>query len=105
MFAFCQDMPGITAEQAGAVERELGDQQPEGLVAHVAGPTSDGWRIIDVWESEAAYHRFAADRLGPAVARALADEPAPAQPFDLRTVQGQAERRGRVLLGAVPADL
>jgi hypothetical protein len=30
----------------------------EGILSHVAGPTDDGWRVIDVWESEEAYHPF-----------------------------------------------
>jgi hypothetical protein len=36
---------------------------PDGLVLHAAGPTDEGFRIIAVWESEAAWHRFCADRL------------------------------------------
>ena len=36
--------------------------RPEGLVIHVAGPTDEGFRIIGVWESEAAWERFAAAR-------------------------------------------
>ena len=32
--------------------------RPEGLVIHVAGPTDEGFRIIGVWESEAAWERF-----------------------------------------------
>ena len=29
---------------------------------HVAGPTDEGFRIIGVWESEAAWERFEAER-------------------------------------------
>jgi hypothetical protein len=42
---------------------------PEGLILHAAGPTDEGFRIVQVWESEEAWQRFAA----------LAD-PAPAEP-------------------------
>ena len=31
---------------------------PSGLLLHVAGPTEEGFRIIEVWESEAAWRRF-----------------------------------------------
>ena len=37
---------------------------PEGLLLHAAGPTDEGFRIIGVWESEAAWDRFRANRLG-----------------------------------------
>jgi len=28
-----------------------------GLILHAAGPTQDGFRTIDIWASEAAWHR------------------------------------------------
>jgi hypothetical protein len=40
---------------------------PPGLIVHAAGPTDEGFRIVGVWESEAAWHRFAAG-LGPGAA-------------------------------------
>ena len=33
--------------------------KPEGLILHAAGRTDEGVRIIEVWESEEAWHRFA----------------------------------------------
>ena len=38
----------------------LSGSTPVGLILHAAGPTDEGFRIIGVWESEAAWHRFAA---------------------------------------------
>ena len=38
---------------------------PPGLILHAAGPTDEGFRIIDVWESEEAWERFRAERLAP----------------------------------------
>jgi hypothetical protein len=38
---------------------------PHGLLLHAAGPTEEGFRIIGVWESEADWDRFRADRLDP----------------------------------------
>lgn len=33
--------------------------RPEGLILHAAGQTDEGVRIVEVWESEEAWHRFA----------------------------------------------
>jgi hypothetical protein len=44
---------------------------PPGLILHVAGPTDEGFRIIEVWETEAAWERFSEELQGTA----LADEP------------------------------
>src|SRR5687768_3733790 len=46
----------------------LVDPPPEGLLVHLAGPTDEGVRIIDVWESEDAWEHFRAERLAPAIA-------------------------------------
>ncbi len=35
----------------------LGDGPIAGLILHAAGPTDDGFRTIDVWESEEALRR------------------------------------------------
>jgi hypothetical protein len=40
---------------------------PDGMVAHFGGPDpSGGWRVTDVWESEADWERFRDEILGPA---------------------------------------
>jgi hypothetical protein len=59
----------------------LAGPAPAGLIVHAAGPTDEGFRIVGVWESEEAWHRFA-DALGsyqssaepPQVLRALRPE-------------------------------
>lgn len=35
-----------------------------GLLAHVAGDTGSGFRVVDVWESEEAFRAFG-EKLGP----------------------------------------
>jgi hypothetical protein len=30
----------------------------KGVLAHMAGPMSKGWRVVDVWQSEAVFKRF-----------------------------------------------
>jgi hypothetical protein len=40
------------------------DWPVEGLLAHVAGEGANGFRVVDVWESEEALNRFG-DKLMP----------------------------------------
>jgi hypothetical protein len=44
-------------ERYDAVARSV-ERAPSGLVLHVAGPTDEGFRIVEIWESEAAWRRF-----------------------------------------------
>ncbi len=43
----------------GRVLKALSDWPVKGLLSHVAGPTPNGWRVMDVWESEADLMKFA----------------------------------------------
>ena len=54
---------GLTQEQYNsgleAIGRESVDgPTPDGLIAHVAGPTDGGWRVLDIWETQAAADAF-----------------------------------------------
>ena len=54
----------------------LVDIVPRGLILHVAGPTDDGVRIVELWATEAAAQQFRRSRLGPALtALAAASRP------------------------------
>lgn len=46
----------------------LVDPLPQGLLAHIAGPTDEGVRIIEIWDDEQAAARFRDERLAPIVA-------------------------------------
>jgi hypothetical protein len=47
---------------------------PAGLIFHSAGPSPDGgWRIIDVWDSRAAFDRFLAEQVGPTMGEMFGD--------------------------------
>lgn len=66
--------PGVGADKYDAVMSELGlpfgnaGEWPEGIISHTAGSAPDGvWIVVDVWESQAAFDRFFASRLGPAL--------------------------------------
>jgi len=43
---------------------EVGDWPVPGLLVHAAGQGPNGFRVVDVWESEAAMQKFA-DKLMP----------------------------------------
>jgi len=61
------DDPSLTRESYEESIRRLMDKNKaespsdwpvEGLVAHIAGDTGSGFRVVDVWESEEAFRRF-----------------------------------------------
>lgn len=67
------DGPGATQEQYEQVVarltngrglHSLSDWPVGGILSHVAGPTDEGWRVVDVWESEEAFQRFG-EVIGP----------------------------------------
>jgi hypothetical protein len=62
-YAFVHDVPASWEQYARFAEALA--ETPAGLILHVAGPTDEGFRIIDVWESEEAWRRFEAERLLP----------------------------------------
>lgn len=61
-YAFVQDIPATWDTYIGIAE-VLGASAPEGLVIHVAGPTEEGFRMIGIWDSREAWHRFRDDCL------------------------------------------
>ena len=67
--AMLLEWPGETQEQYERLMKlvKLESDPPEGGLFHVAGPMPGGWRVLDLWESEEAFERFANERLKPAV--------------------------------------
>jgi hypothetical protein len=65
--AFIMDFAGGTVEDYDAVveKMELGNKLPPGALFHAAGVTDDGLRVCDVWESAAAFQRFAESSIVP----------------------------------------
>jgi heme-degrading monooxygenase HmoA len=59
---------GVTQEQYEETVRRItggksrmespGDWPVEGLLAHITGQGPNGFRVVDVWESEEAFRRF-----------------------------------------------
>jgi hypothetical protein len=75
-YAFVQDVPA-SWEQYTRIADAIEGGGAVGLILHLAGPTDEGFRIIDIWESEEAWRRFEAESLNPVLA-ALSGPPRPA---------------------------
>jgi hypothetical protein len=58
-YALVGDVPASWERYTGLVR--LLRVTPRGLLLHVAGPTDEGFRIIEVWESEDAWRHFEPD--------------------------------------------
>ncbi|MBV8489480.1 MAG: hypothetical protein JO199_03045 [Candidatus Eremiobacteraeota bacterium] len=51
-------------------------EPPHGLIFHWSAKTSSGdLRVVDVWESQEAFDRFMAEKLGPALAEVTLPAP------------------------------
>jgi quinol monooxygenase YgiN len=63
---FIFNNPGQTQEQYDAAVEQLNltESRPEGWIFHAAGPTEDGWRVVEVWESQEAADAYFQGRLG-----------------------------------------
>ena len=69
------DIPGATLEQYDQVDRRVGPKKPEGVHAHIAGKTDDGFRVIEVWDSHEHIDRYMESGLGEAMQEAQLPEP------------------------------
>ena len=70
-YAFIQDVPA-NEHIYGQVRAKLGDDKPNGLVAHVVIKRDAGLRYLDVWDTQADWERFRDERVDPAVGEVLA---------------------------------
>ena len=70
-FGFIEDVP-VDEKLYGEIRARMGDETPDGLIAHIAVKRDGGLRYIDVWESEADWKRFHEATVDPAVVEVLA---------------------------------
>ena len=68
---FVLQLDNMVQDKYDAVMKELGLDQPgatwpEGILSHTAGKTANGWCVLDIWESEAAFGKFSETTLGTA---------------------------------------
>jgi hypothetical protein len=66
-YAFVQDIAASWHDYQ-RVTADTVQPAPAGLILHLAGPTDEGFRVIGVWESNAAWEAYQAERLAPAIA-------------------------------------
>jgi len=66
------DAPGVTQAQYEQVRDVVapGNKLPPGMLYHAAGPTADGWCVVEVWESQEVLDRFFQEKLGAALQQA-----------------------------------
>jgi hypothetical protein len=75
-YAVVHDVPA-SWEHYEPLGAALANPVPGGLLLHVAGPTDEGFRVIDIWASREDWERFRARRpddvaaLAPTVCREL----------------------------------
>jgi hypothetical protein len=65
------ESPEVTAEIYDAVLNDMVQKfgAPKGRIFHVAGPTDSGWRVVDVWENQEEFDKFAREQIGPFLAK------------------------------------
>jgi hypothetical protein len=72
---FIMDFANVGLDKYEAVMKELqlstnsNGNWPDGVLTHTAGKTPNGWCVVDVWESEAAFGKFREAKLAPAMAK------------------------------------
>jgi hypothetical protein len=72
------DNPNGSKEIYEQLRERMGLDKPAGGIFHVAGPSPNGgWRVIEIWESDADAKRFVAERLGPAAEAVGTPSPPP----------------------------
>jgi hypothetical protein len=62
--AVIRDVPA-SWEHYASFARAINDPVPEELILHVAGPTDEGFRTIEIWASRESWRRHCDDRLDP----------------------------------------
>jgi len=73
----------------------------DGRLVHLAWPTADGVRVVEVWESREDFERYGREVVGPVVAEVLAGRPHPAEVVTGFEIRGLVVPAGGVV---VPAD-
>ena len=66
------DIPGGNQEDIRAAHRQAlpEGKLPEGWLVHLAGPSENGWRLVNVVPSQEQFEVFAREQLIPAVQQA-----------------------------------
>ena len=88
---FVLNIPGGTCEQYLSILQTLGielhGKPVAGQVLHAAGPYEGGWRVVDVWESRAAFDRFFHEQLVGVIEQVGGPQPEPPQFFEVYNIE------------------
>jgi hypothetical protein len=80
-------IPGVTAEQYDEVmDTAYGGTPPDGELFHVAGPSEEGWYVIDGWESRTQCDR-SMQKLMPALREAGVSMSGPPKEFEIHKLE------------------
>lgn len=81
---------GVGQKEYEAVNSKLGIDMktgqgdwPAGLLSHTAGPSDEGFIVVEVWQSQEAQASFMDSRLGPAFAAVGLPQPSRIVWFDV----------------------
>lgn len=67
------DIPGGTLAQYEAVVERTGTDKPDGVHTHIAGKTENGFKVIEVWDSEDQIDSYMERNLGEAIQAVMVD--------------------------------
>ena len=64
--------PGVTEAQYQQVFNKMAPnrQLPAGALYHAAGPSEDGWCVVEIWDSKESFDRLYEAKLGAALEEA-----------------------------------
>lgn len=88
--ALILDLPGVTEAQYATARGMLGEALQPGNLVHAAGPTEGGWRVVEVWESEAAMGAFFQSAAAATAMKAAGIPPAQPTVFPVHTLAAAA---------------
>ena len=93
--AFKMKFEGATLEQYDRVMELMGldegDSSPEGAVFHWVAPTDNGLIVVDVWESDEQFNKFAEEQIGPYTQQVGIPNPPTVTRYDVHnTLVGEA---------------
>jgi quinol monooxygenase YgiN len=77
----------MTTQLSGATKEMIDEMEPlldeirgqKGFVIHTNGPVQDGWRVVEVWDSQSAFEEWFENYVQPALPEGA---PAPSITFD-----------------------
>lgn len=90
--AYKMKFEGATLEQYDQVMQLMGltgeTEPPEGAIFHWVAPAENGIIVVDVWESDEQFNRFAEEQIGPYTAQVGIAGPPKTTRFEVHNMLG-----------------